>query len=247
MRTRTRTLTLSATAVAALLTLSACVSPPEEAAEAPDTQSPSAEPTTAETPSPSESDDDSDTDSEESEAPAATGGQPSWADPVTTPGEMLTTIEVGDVTIDVYQVGVVASPKTGNFVNPDDNKPIIDVGDDIVFVNYIITNEGDPIDLGASLVTVNAEYDDWPYLQGMDSITDFDLFEEMEVNRFGATEFLEPGVYTFGTGDSFSYGANFRYQENSPIEFSARFTPVDAEGELIHDDRIEADSESVIK
>src|SRR5699024_5759982 len=36
---------------------------------------------------------------------SASAGEASWAAPVTTPGEKITTIEVGDITVDVHQVG----------------------------------------------------------------------------------------------------------------------------------------------
>lgn len=183
-------------------------------------------------------------DAEEADAPAAEGTegeQPDWANPVTTPGEQISSFTVGEVRVDVYQVSVVQATKTGNFVDPDKNEPIIDVGDDIVYVNYVVTNEGAPIDLGSSLVNIDERYDDWPYMQGMDSITDFDLTEAQGVNRdaMAPGAYREPTVYPFGTGQSYSYGTNFRYQSASPITFDATITPVDAEGELLHDERIE--------
>lgn len=188
------------------------------------------------------------TEADEPSAPPAEG-QPDWAAPVTSGGELVATIKVGDVTVEAYQVGVTQATKSGQFVDPDTNKPIIAVGDDIVFVNYVVSNTGDPIDLGSSLVNIQARYDDWPYMQGMDSVVDRELFEKQGVNDDGFAEgsYRDPSVYTLGTGEQYSHGENFRYQKNSPITFKVTITPVDDQGDLIHDDRAEGEGAGKIK
>ncbi|MGO3886659.1 MAG: hypothetical protein ACTJHU_10220, partial [Mycetocola sp.] len=115
-----------ATGAAALLLLSGCSAEPESAA----TPEPTAEVETTPAEAPTE-------ESTDEAAPAASGDQPEWALPLINSGDKLGTVTAGDITVDVYQVAVEKATKTGNFVNPDDNKPIIDVGDDIVFVNYV--------------------------------------------------------------------------------------------------------------
>ncbi|WP_050992976.1 hypothetical protein [Salinibacterium sp. PAMC 21357] len=193
---------------------------------------------------------DVDTTEEAEEVPAVNAeGQPAWALPAVTAGEKISTITVGDIVVEVYQVDVVAATKTGQFANPDTNKPIIDIGDDIVFVNYVVSNTGDAIDLGASLVNVSARYDDWPYLQGMDSVVDRDLFTAVGLSYdiFGPDSFVDPSIYTFGTGERYSTAQNFPYQAGSPITFDATVTPVDADGDLDHDKRAEAEATGTIK
>ena len=211
---------------------------------------------TPETPTPDETsaeetapvEDAEEVDDAAAEETGASGELPDWANPVTNPGEQISTFNVGDVRIDVYQVGVTQATKDGLFVDPENNLPIIAEGDDIVFVNYVITNEGAPIDLGSSLVSIDERYDDWPYMQGMDSITDFDLTDAQGVNRdaMAAGAYRDPSVYTFGTGQSYSYGENFRYQSGSPITFESVVTPVDAQGDLLHDERIEGSGTGTI-
>lgn len=228
---RSRSLAAAAIASIGILGLAGCSTASEEPAD--ETEQSAA-------PEPSES--------EESEAPAAEG-QPSWANPVTEGGELISTIELdGGITVEVYQVGTTAATKTGQFVDPDNNEPIIDEGDEIVFVNYVVSNAGDPVDLGSSLVSVDARYDDWPYMQGMDSVVDDALFEEQGVNTDALADgaYVDPSVYTLGTGEQYSYGENFPYQADSPITFDVSVTPVDAEGELLHDDRIEAEGTGTI-
>lgn len=182
-------------------------------------------------------------------AEAASGDQPEWAKPATQVGDKIATIEAGDISVDVYQVGVAKASKDGLFVDPDKKQPIIAKGADIVFVNYVVTNTGDPIDLGSSFVDVSARYGDWKYMQGMDTIVDSALYEEQQVNSdvLAVGGYKDPGVYTFGTGQTFSYGENFLYQSDSPIEFDVTAIPVDAEGELLHDKKIEAKGAGTIK
>ncbi len=170
-------------------------------------------------------------DAEETDDAAAETGSdgelPDWANPVATPGEQISTFNVGNVRVDPYQVGVTPASKDGLFVDPDTNQPLIAAGDDIVFINYVITNEGDPIDLGFSLVSIDERYDDWPYMQGMDTIVDDALYEAQGVHddAMHNQAYREPSVYPFATGQSYSYATNFRYQPGSPITFDAVMVP----------------------
>jgi len=224
-----------AVAATSLLALGACGSDDSDTDDAADTT------TTETSAAPSE---------EPSEEPAAASGdQPEWAHPVQTKGDKISTFEVGDITVDVYQVGTAKAPKQGSWVDPETNKPIIDKGDEIVFVNYVITNNGKDVDLGSSLVSVKPRYDDWKYAQGMGGITDSALYEQMGVQSFGIVpgKNSENNVYTLGSGQQFTYGENFHHQANSPITFEATAVPVDAEGELLHDQRMEGKGTGTIK
>lgn len=209
---------------------------PSEEADAPETTEPA--PTETET----STDDGAD-------GAAADGSAPLWANPVTTPGDLLTTVKLGDVEVEIYQVGNAKAPKDGMFVDPDTNKPILKEGDDLVFVNYVATNNGAPVDLGSSLISVSPRYDDWKWMQGMDGSSDSDLFAQLEVSKPGVAPgaFVDPSVYTFGTGETFSWGENFKYQKGAGIEFEFTMTPVDAQGDLLHDQKVEATATSTIK
>jgi hypothetical protein len=232
--TRTRRATAAAIASFALVGLSACGGSDEPAADKETSAATSA------APEPSD---------ETSEPPAASGDQPAWAKPVTNVGEKIATVKAGDITVDVFQVGTAKATKSGQFVDPDTNQPLLDTGDDIVFVNYVITNNGAPVELGSSLVSMEARYADWKYLQGMDSIVDDTLYEQQNVNTEGLAPggFNDKGVYTLGAGQSYSYGENFKYQKDSEIEFKTTAVPVDAEGELLHDKRLEGKATATIK
>ena len=238
--------TLSSLTVAAVLAvgLSACTI--NVGGGTPETPAP--EETTAAEESP-EVDDAEEVDAEAAEGTGASeGALPDWANPVTTPGEQISTFSIGDVRVDVYQVGTAQATKDGLFANPDTNEPIIAQGADIVFINYVITNEGEPIDLGSSLVSIDERYVDWPYLGGMDTIVDDELYAAQGVNDDGMAPgaYREPTVYTFGTDQSYSYGTNFLYQPGTEITFDGTIVPVDAQGELLHDERIEGEGTGTI-
>ena len=189
---------------------------------------------------------------EETEETADTGsadGAAPWANPVTTPGTLLTTAEGTNFTVDIYQVGTAKATKTGQFVDPETSKPLIAEGDEIVFVNYVVTNTGtEPVSLGASLVSIDAKYNDWPYMQGMDSIVDGALFEAQGVNDTATKpdSYVDPFVLAWEPGTSYSYGQNFKYQAGSPITFTAKLTPVDDAGDLLHDNAEEVTAETTI-
>lgn len=218
----------------------------EETTEA--TEEPTEEESEDATDEPSEDSSDDATEDSDEAGSAASGDSPEWAVPTTTPGEKIATIEGSSFTVDIYQVGTATASKTGQFVDPETNLPLIAEGDEIVYVNYVMTNTGsEDIPLSYNLVDVSPEYADWPYLQGMDSIVDSDQFEEMDVtsSAIATGTDLEP-PFVWGAGQTFSYGENFKYQAGSPITFDAVLTPSDDAGELNHDAREEATVDATI-
>lgn len=170
-----------------------------------------------------------------------------WTGEILTPGEELGVITDGTIEVTVYQVGVAPAPKDGRFVDPDSNEPLIAEGDDIVYVNYVITNVGEEaIPLGSSLVAISPEYIDWPWMQGMDGITDSALAEEMGISTRTIHEIADPTVYPLAPGETYAYGENFAYQPGTELIVSVRYTPVDDEGDLVHDERQEFEGSVVI-
>lgn len=244
MRTK-RMMVVSAAAVGTLIGLAACSGDSEDSA----TPEPTVEETTeAASEEPTEEPTEEDTDDE----PVSSSGEgttPAWALEPTSAGELIATVEAGEVTVEVYQVDVVAAKSSSILVDADTNEPLIDEGDDIVYVNYVITNSGAPIQLGSSRIVVDAKYDDWGYLGGMASITDSAQLESLGLNpdSLAPGAFNDSGIYEFGTGETYSFGANFIYQADSPITFTARYVPVDDEGDLLHDERVEAEVEATIE
>lgn len=171
----------------------------------------------------------------------------SWADDPQTEGEEIANFDAGDVNIRVLQVGTAESPKDGMWADPDTNEPLIAEGDELVFVRYVVTNEGDPVDLGASLVQIEAEYEDWAYMQGMGGVIDSQMEEEMGVRTDGATEYHEDNIYTFDTGESYSYAENFLYEPGTTLNVEAKVIPVDEDADLLHDQKVEGEGSGTIE
>lgn len=217
--------------------LSACGGDAEPAKET--TKAASAKPSDA----PSE-----DADDEKSADTKGDGASSDWAEPASIVGEKLSTIEGDGFTVDVYQVGTAAATETGYFVDSETDLPLINVGDEIVFVNYVITNTGSKsILLSNLLVEVDAEYADWPYMGGMDGIYDEDLYAEMGITEDVITEGAGDPPFRWEPGQAFSIAENFKYQAGSPITFTASLTPADKKGELVHDESQEVSVDTTIK
>lgn len=177
--------------------------------------------------------DDSDSSSDE------TGESPGWAKEVTKPGKKLDSMKLGDVTITVYQVDTGKAPKDSMLVDKESKKPLLQKGDPVVFLNYVVTNHGDPIKLGSSLVDVKAKYPDWKYLSGMPTVSDNDLMEKKNINDRAIDQVKDPTVYPLKNGETISFGVAFKYKKNKPVELEASYVPVDPKGDLIHDDKVE--------
>lgn len=250
MRTTRRRLRAAAVALSAvaLLGVTAC-SEGSDAADDDDVTTSEEETTDEPTDEETDATDEETEEATDDESAGGAGSHPSWSLPPTTPGEKIATVEAGDVTVDIYQVAVDKAPEDGNFVDPETNKPILAKGDPIVVLNYVITNNGDPIQLGSSKVDVTAKYDDWKWLQGMDSVTDSELYEKHGVNedRNAPGGLSEDGIYVLGSGETYSYGDNFKHQKGSPITFTVDYVPVDDAGDLLHDDKVEAEAKATIK
>lgn len=245
---------LAAAASAALVFgLAACSSDDNESDDATDTTESESEDQTdegeddAEEPN-GDADDPAEGEEEEDNADdtaaSGDGDTPQWAEAVTSPGESIATLEGTNFEVEVYQVGVAPSPEDGLLVDPDNNQPVLAEGDDVVFVNYVVTNTSDEaIPMSSSLVSMEATYEDWPYLQGMDTINDAGLHGEMEVNGDSIADRQDDGIYPLGPGQSISYGQSFMYRTDAALVLEATLTPVDENSDLVDDERQEVTAE----
>ena len=182
-------------------------------------------------------------------ATTTVGPQPEWAAPVNAAGTEIGSAMVGDVQVSVLQAAVTQATRTGQWSDPDTHEPLIDVGDDIVVVNYVVTNTGAPVDLASLLVKIEPRYDDWQWGQGMDSVVDTAMWTELGLSNVPTIPSVAVNLtsFTLGTGESYGYAENFAYQPGSPITFDISLTPADADGTLLHDQRIETELHAVIE
>lgn len=243
-------------AVLALVALTACGDDDSSETPTPEAtteEAPVEEETTEEAPAEEETTEEEASEEEPAEEEPVAGGsgdytEAEWARPVTTEGELVATAEFdGGLSVDVYQVDVVSATRDSMWVDPESEEPIIAEGDDIVYFNYVFRNDGDPIDLGFSLVNVRAEYDDWPYMGGMSGLSDTAQFEQLGLNTLAIeTGRSDQDVFTVGTGEWFAQAANYGYQPGSTIEFRFDYTPLDEAGERISEEAQEVRAEAVV-
>ncbi|MGC5615557.1 hypothetical protein [Georgenia sp. Z1491] len=187
----------------------------------------------AESPSESESDE---APSDGADASGGAGSAAPWANEVTEDGELLGTIEAGDVTVDVYQVGTGQATRSSVWADPDTEEPIVAEGDEVLILNYVVTNNGDPINLTYGLVDAGLSYDTWPYMQ-QPSVADSDLLEENGVNDNGVnSDSLGEDVYTLGSGEQYSVGEVMLYQPGEAFTIEVSFEPRDDAGERLGED-----------
>ena len=179
---------------------------------------------------------------------ASDGSAPSWASPLTKPGTLLTTVAGTNFKVDIYQVGTASASRTGSFADPKTNKPIIAVGDKLVYVNYVATNtSSSSISLSYNLVEVEGRYADWPYLQGMDSVSDSAQRTQLKVNDSAIAPGAPDAPYEWKSGESFSYGEDFKYEPGEAITFEATLVPAAANGDLDESKRQEVKADTKIK
>lgn len=150
---------------------------------------------------------------------------PAWAKPTFATGTKLTTVKAGGLSIDVYKAGVAKATEDGIFVDPETRKPILAKGDEVVFVNYVITNEGSsPIDLEEVDVEVDAKWDNWPYLQGMTGVDDEELYMKFKINGDDDDDMADFAKHDpdapmpLAPGETVSFGDNFGFEKGHDLE-----------------------------
>lgn len=231
-RTVRKTLVTIAASSLAVAGLAACGSDEPEAPEPTVEETEEPEPEVEETEEP-EAPEEEEPEAEEPDAPEGDGSAASWAHPVTTEGELLGTAEAGDVSVDIYLVAEDQSTRDSIWADPDTEEPIVQEGDDVLVLNYVVTNNGDPITLTNSLVEVGFVYDNWPFYQ-QPSVADNTVLESNGVNSDGIAERGED-VYVLGTGESYSVGQVMLKQDGEPFTVEVEVVLRDDAGERTGD------------
>lgn len=173
---------------------------------------------------------------------------PAWASPISIRGAQIASLDLGEIGVDIYQAGIARASEDSRMTDPETGAPVVAAGDRIVFLNYVFTNEGDPVDLGISLGEVKAHYAGGPELTRMSGITDDDLYARFGLSERGYDSANPPDgdVYTLGADESFNYAVNLPYRAGSTLVLEAELTPVDAAGDPLIEERLTARTEVTI-
>jgi hypothetical protein len=191
------------------------------------------EPDTNGTADTQQTDEEPDDAEEVDEAPAGEAGPAPWAVPFSEEGSVIATFEAGDLSIEVYQVATVEADRDGNWAAPGTDEPMVKEGDELVYLNFVVTNNGAPLTFGSSgLKAIDATYDDWEYVGGMRGTSSTAQYRELELdaNGYDRSGADEDGNYLLGTGQSYNFAVNFPYENGANVNFSAEFVPNDADG-----------------
>jgi hypothetical protein len=189
----------------------------------------------------------------EKPSPAADGNKPEWAEALTVKGDKLTTIAVGDLTVDVYQVGTAKSTREGMYVHPDSGERVLKVGDELVVVNYVVTNVGSkPVPLPSILVDISVHFDSSKYYNSPEG--DSSVLEAMGLPSASkaidrqSTSGSDNYVYILEPGQAYSVGDTFQRQEGNAVTFSVYYYPATADGKLDTDNKVdEVEAKATLK
>ena len=160
-----------------------------------------------------------------------------WAYGVTAPGELLGSVTSSRVgyQIDFYQVGVRQAAKASTLVDKESFQPLINVGDEIVYVNWIVTNVSQaPIVLNEDLINVHVSYAD-SATGDLAATSEPEVFRELNINENAIDEDKAVGLvtnhrYILEPGHSYSMGTNFKHEAGGKATFSITSSPVDEQG-----------------
>lgn len=158
---------------------------------------------------------------------------PTWAYPVTEPGELLQGYKNEWFEYQVYQVDTGEATKDSMWSLPDTGEPVMKKGDPVVAVNIIATNISDEvIPLSISFINASVDYESNDYYGG--AMIDFnpEWFEELGINDSPMAEFQTPAVFPLVPGESISFGQIYEYRAGEEAEIEFDFTPVDDSGNL---------------
>ncbi|MDR3069048.1 MAG: hypothetical protein LBU50_06055 [Cellulomonas sp.] len=186
----------------------------------------------------------SSSDDKPSETPRPDAVKAEWATALTVKGDKLTTIEVGDLIVDVYQVGTAKSTKEMWVLYPDFEEPVLEVGVELVVVNYVVTNVGSkPVPLSRLLVDISVHFDSSENSPEGDS----SVLEAMGLDDDGY-DYNYDSPYILEPGQAYSVGDTFQRLEGNAVTFSVDYTPATADGELDQDNRVdEVEAKATLK
>lgn len=168
------------------------------------------------------------------------GNAAAWAHPISTDGELIGTAEVGDLMIEIYEVAIDQATRSSIWADPDTDEPIVAEGDDVVVLNYVVTNHGEPVNLGISLVDISLRYDDWPYAQ-QPTVADNTLLDSYGLSGDGySSDARGEDVYVLGAGEQYAISEVILHQPGESFTVRVQLDERDDAGERTGD-RLEGD------
>lgn len=162
-------------------------------------------------------------------------------------GEKLGGFTTDSWAVEVFQVGTAETTKDSMFVDKETGDNLLPAGAEVVYVNFVITNTSDAdIQLGHSIASPELKSSTWKYMGGQPSFSDTAAYENLQLSSDAKqTGFDAP--FVVAPGQTFAQASNIAYVPGDKVAASVRLTPVDDEGQLLHDKKEEGTVEVTIK
>lgn len=154
---------------------------------------------------------------------ATAGRAADWARPISDRGEKIMTLDGNPFSVDVYLSDVVTAPADSS--DSGAGSPLVRRGDDVMLLNFVVTNTGADTELTSLRPTINARYPDLKnHASGTWSGTD-DVRELLDDHGLHLTPNKDghEGPYRFAHGESYAYGNMLRYVEGEKLALSVTF------------------------
>lgn len=156
---------------------------------------------------------------------SSSGEDAEWARPVSRSGEKIMTLDGNPFSVDVYLSDVIKAPADSSESGGPGGGPLVRQGDEVMLLNFVITNTGADTELSSLRPNVNARY---PALKnhstGTWKTTD-DVLELLDEHGLHVTPNQDghQGPYRFAHGEEYSYGTMLRYVDGKKLALSLSF------------------------
>jgi hypothetical protein len=131
-----------------------------------------------------------------------------WASEIVTSDEVLFRGETDGVQLTIYKLAVHPAIKDSMFVDPDTKESVFTQGTDMVWVNYVWTNNTGETLLYSS-TGGGLRYEDSPYMGKNPGVTDIEFRDSLGLP---GTEY-QPGAFN-AAGSSWVHGTSFAVNDN---------------------------------
>lgn len=152
--------------------------------------------------------------------PVQAGAAPAWATGVVTVGEVIETLDVDGLSVELRNAGTKPATQTGELT---DGTLLYSQGDPIQFVSVTVTNaSGGPIELGSALVDLQLAPEGWKYVGGVPGEAQGGPYTELGLIRNPIADFQDS--YPLAAGESFSFAVSSPHADTQTAEITWRGT-----------------------
>ncbi len=160
-----------------------------------------------------------------------------WAADFAVSGTPLKSVDLGLLRVDMFYSGTAPSPVDGQWFGEREDDLLINAGDPLALLTFVVTNQGGTTVLTEELVEVFLVYEEHPHYGGMEQIKDADFFSahQMPVSTISAGE----PPFVLAPNESFAFATSILHQSDETLEVTLFYVPVnEEEGTVEHGNRV---------